>query len=564
MANLCMGCMNPLPEGSDTCSICGYPASGRNPEHCLPVKSVLQQHYLVGRVMNEGSDSLLYLGYDEQLKEPCFIQEYYPNTLCERGEDGSLAPLGGCERPYAEYREDFRATMRALARLKDLPAIIPVYDIFEENGTIYAVSDYCEGVTLTRRLAQAGGRLPWSEARPLFMSLITCVSQLHSAHIRHLAICPDNILIGQDGKAHLRNFAIEQARSVGHDLRPELAEGYAAPEQYEMDGSLTDAADVYGLAATIFRTVTGNVPPAGNKRAKDSDDLFMPADVAEELTQQICVALFQALLVSPEQRTASAALLHDQLSLEPNLSALRNEAEEDRTPDGGNKPACKSKTALIAVLVVLAVLLVAGGVLAFTLGVFGSPSQPDPDDSGVTLPEVPTTSTTARKETKYAVPKLVGKLYYDVKPEDLSGDMTVTVKYKQYSNKPANTILSQDPEPGTGVEKGQVITVVVSCGKDDKLTVPDVSGWKEEHARLYLEALGFRVEVVQLQASDYEKGLVDSTDPVAGTEKMLGDVITLRVSTVETTTTPGITEDDTPFSTTKRTNRTSAADGEDE
>lgn len=535
MGDICMGCMNPLPDGSEKCAVCGYPANGQNPAHCLPVRSILQEHYLIGRLVHEGCDSLVYLGFDRQLKEPCFIREYYPSGLCERGADGTLAALGGCERPYAAYLEDTRALMRALARVKDLPAMIPVYDIFEENGTVYAVSDYHEGTTLTKKIAQAGGRLPWSEARPLFMTLMSCVSQLHSAHIRHLAICPDNILIGQDGKAHLLNFGLEAARSAGHDLGPELHEGYSAPEQYRMDAPMTDAADVYGLAATIFRTVTGNVPPAGDRRAKDSDDLFMSAEIAEELTQQVCVALFGALLVDPAQRTQSVARLREQLSLEPNLSALRDEAEEDRAPLVDEKEPKKGVSpVLIVLLCALAALLVAGGVAAvLLLGDRGQ--QKDPVSSNVVLPTLPVSTTAPKKETKYAVPKLTGKLYYDIDPDGLSGGMTVEILYKQYSDKPNGTVISQEPKAGTGVEKGQVIKIVVSCGKDDKVVVPDVSGWKEEHARLYLQALGFRVEVAQLQASSYEKGLVDSTDPQAGTEKKVGDVITLRVSNVEQT-----------------------------
>ena len=63
--------------------------------------------------------------------------------------------------------------------------------------------------------------------------------------------------------------------------------------------------------------------------------------------------------------------------------------------------------------------------------------------------------------------------------------------------------------------------------------MPDVSGWKEAHAKLYLEALGFRVDVSYLQSSKMDKGLVEDTDPVAGTKKKVGDTITLRVSNVE-------------------------------
>lgn len=552
MAKLCMGCMNPLPKDSDTCAVCGYnPEVDHNPEHCLPAAAVLQDHYIVGRFLSEGSDHLLYIGYDRQLKEPCFIQEFYSGSISRRDTIGGVQPLSGCERVFEEYADQFRNSMRALARMRELPSIIPVYDIFEENGTVYAVSDYCEGMTLAKKIKLDGGRLPWSEARPLFMSLMSSVIRLNETGIYHLGICPQNILVGKDGKARLRGFAINAARRAGTDLTPQLESGYAAPEQYMMDGEVGQAADVYGMAATIFRAVTGNEPPAGNARSKTSDDLFMSAEVAEELSQQVCVALFNALQVSPESRTATLAELRDQISTEPTVTALKDEAAKEDQLDAAEDPQAnrkKKNTKLIWIFTgCLAVLLLV--VVLFMTFVKGAWRQKDGEDSSSeALPTLTTTQPIAHgdQDKQVSVDNLVGKDYYALRDATLSGQMTIKLDYVVYSSKKAGTILSQFPKEGTAVDKGTEIKVVISNGrKDEKLKVPDVSGWKEEHARLYLEALGFRVEVVQLQASTFDKGLVDSTDPAVGTEKRVGDVITLRVSNVETTTTTATTTDAT-------------------
>ncbi len=530
MAKLCMGCMNPLPEGSDICGVCGYSAADGNPEHALAAGTVLQEHYIVGRLMSEGSDSLVYLGYDRQLKEPCFVQEFCPQGLCQRQAAGELHPLGGCERIYGDYAEQFRGLMRVLARLRELPAILPVYDIFEENGTVYAVSDYCQGMTLTKKTKLVGGRLPWAEARPLFMSLMGTLTRLHDAGVHHLAICPDNILIGVDGKAYLRGFSIPAARQVGQDLTPRLQDGYAACEQYGMEETASAAADVYGMAATIFRTVTGNEPPAGNKRAKNGDDLFMAADVAEELTQQVCVALFNALQVTVEDRTATMAELRNEMSMEPTVSALVSEVEEDmQIPE---KKSNKTRNLIIIFACSLVALL---AVVLVVLTLLGGGSEEPESSAPAALPTLTTTTKRTQAGEKPAtVDKVVDKNYYDIRDTMLNGDMTVKLAYAVYSEKPAGTILSQTPEAGKTAARESEIQVIISNGrKNEKVTVPDVSGWKEEHAKQYLEALGFRVEIVKLQASTYEKGLVDGTDPAIGTEKREGDIITLRVSNVE-------------------------------
>ena len=270
MAKLCMGCMNPLPEDTDVCTVCGFDRTkDQNPPYCLPVTAALQGHYIVGRLMGEFPDHLLYLAYDRQMKEPCFIQEFFPAAIGRRDSIGGVQPLEGRDKVFEEYADRFRANMRVLARMRELPAVVPVYDIFEENGTVYSVSDYCQGMTLTRKIKLSGGRIPWSEARSIFMSLIGTLSQLNDAGVCHLAICPDNILIGSDGKARLRNFSIAAAHRTGTNLAPDLKAGYAAPEQYYTDEEVGTAADIYAVAATIFRTVTGTEVPVGDKRARN-------------------------------------------------------------------------------------------------------------------------------------------------------------------------------------------------------------------------------------------------------------------------------------------------------
>lgn len=83
--------------------------------------------------------------------------------------------LAGCEVAYGEMLDKFRSHARVLARLRDLPTMIPLYDIFEENGTAYTVSEKVGGVTLAARLRQSGGRMSWDEARPLFMPLFAAL-----------------------------------------------------------------------------------------------------------------------------------------------------------------------------------------------------------------------------------------------------------------------------------------------------------------------------------------------------------------------------------------------------
>ena len=403
--NLCMGCMNPLPEGRGECGICGYPASGENPSNYLPVRTLLSDRYLVGRVLHAGGDAAVYIGFDQVLKAAILIREFLPDTLCERAEDGTVQVIGGCENTFAEYKEKFRTHARALARLRDLPAVMPMYDIFEQNNTAYTVSEYCEGVTLEARLQQMGGRMSWEEARPLLMPVMASLAAMHSAGLVHLGLCAENMIIGTDGRLRLTGFAIPEARMVSTDLKPQLIPGYSAPEQYGFELSAGIPADVYGLATTVFRVLTGNPPPDSTSRTRNSSDLYVPADVAKTLPDHVAAALFNALQISPDKRTSSIAAFRDQLTAAPAVTALlqdeapaqgksaetnRKAAEStEKTPEPPKKKKNGKYILLVALAVFIVLLLIAGAVLLLLFpDLFGG----EKDTSGQTSQTMPTWS----------------------------------------------------------------------------------------------------------------------------------------------------------------------------
>ncbi len=561
-----MGCMNPLPDGRPGCGICGYPADGENPAPYLPVRAVLSDRYIVGRVLESTGDAAVYMGYDQVQKAPILIREFLPNTLCERTEGGAVRIIPGCENAFRDYHEKFCNHARALARMRDLPAVILLYDIFRQNETSYTISEYVEGITLETRLAQAGGRLRWEEARPLFMPLLSSLISLHAAGILHLGVTPTNLIIGTDGRLRLTNFAIAEARKVSTDLKPQLSDGYSAPEQYAFDGACDAQTDVYGLAATVFRTLTGNPPPPAARRNPVGSDLFVPADVARELPDHVAAALFNALQVQPEKRTASVAAFRDQLSAAPAVTELlreekeavrpappvhieEKEAEEKKPPE--KKGMSRGKiAALIVAAVFILLLLVAFAVLLVVFPEIFT-GKPSASNTSTPFPSFLESSGSASSQgvngDLFAVDSVVGKNYFDIKESTFNGSMKLEVAAKQYSDKPKGEILSQDPSPENLREKGATIRVVISDGPEER-TLPDLSGWEEENAKLLLEAMGFRVDVQKLVMSDYDKGQVQETSPAAGEKAAEGDTIVLRVSDQEhTTAPPDTTTTENPF-----------------
>ncbi len=533
---LCMGCMLPLSEGDSKCAHCGYPSSGINPPEYLPLRTVLNERYLVGRVLEIGGDSAVYIGIDTQDNGRVTIREFFPAGLAVRtAGKTAVTAVEGQTDVFEACRAKFLTLARAVARLRDVLVVVPSYDIFEENGTAYSVSDYCEGTSLEKYVAANGGKLAAEDVRRMFLPLIEAVSTIHATGVLHLALSPKNILVDADGSLRLKNFAISEVRTQSGVGKPGRVAGCAAPEQYVEGAVCTQAADVYGLAASMVFALTGHMPMEATQRSKKDTARILPPDVTDTMPPYIKESLQKALRLSVEERTATAQQLFDELSATQAVASLR-ETEE--------KPVAKKKKFPYVWLIFGVVVLALAILAVFALSGLGFIGGGEPT---VTTTQADITmKTTASTESFVTVPTgnalfdvetLIGQPWSVVQKKTMSGDMKAVLKGYEYSDTaPKGSIISQSPAAGEKVERGTQIEVIISAGPVSN-KMPDVSGWKEEHARLYLEALGYNVgESLLLTVSSQEKGSVEKSFPPAGSNIKVGDTVQLYVSNVEPTT----------------------------
>jgi serine/threonine protein kinase len=94
-----------------------------------------------------------------------------------------------------------------------------------------------------------------------------------------------------------RFAAGEHSRSLSIILKP----GYAPEEQYRSRGKQGPWTDVYGLAATLYRAITGTVPPEALDRL-DQDDLVAPSRLGIPITAGQEAVLLKALAVKADAR----------------------------------------------------------------------------------------------------------------------------------------------------------------------------------------------------------------------------------------------------------------------
>lgn len=259
----CASCFSALPNGASICPICGFdslamPSAAH--ANALPRYSFLQTRYVVGRVVGSGGFGITYAAYDTVTAARVAIKEYFPREIAVRKpENGAVVPVKR-EEEYADGLEKFAGEARTLKDLTLCQSIVRVYDLFKENGTAYMVMEYIEGVNLNELAKQRGGRLPYNEAREYILSTALALSEVHAKNIIHRDISPDNIIRLPNGDVKLIDFGASKSRFKSEEGTKGpilLKQSYAPPEQYSKSGNQGPWTDIYALACTFYRIITG-------------------------------------------------------------------------------------------------------------------------------------------------------------------------------------------------------------------------------------------------------------------------------------------------------------------
>ncbi len=298
-----------LDAGHPVCPQCGWQrdAPPQSPLHLRP-GSVLQEQYLIGRVLGHGGFGVTYLAWDLNLARRLAVKEYLPQGVATRSTGVPMViPYSGPAQQDFEYGlEKFLEEARVLARFQNFPSITSVLNFFRANGTAYLVMEYLDGVTLEGLLARQGGSIPYAEARRIIMPIMEALREVHASGILHRDISPDNIVITRTGQVKLLDFgAARYALSQqSRNLSIILKEGYAPEEQYRTKGRQGPWTDVYAVGATLYRAVTGRVPPPALDRL-ESDDLQRPRVLDAQIAEADEAILLKALAVRAADRFQS-------------------------------------------------------------------------------------------------------------------------------------------------------------------------------------------------------------------------------------------------------------------
>jgi response regulator RpfG family c-di-GMP phosphodiesterase len=198
---------------------------------------------------------------------------------------------------------EYRTYASALARLEH-PAIVPFFDLVENDKAIGLVSDLCEGKAISGLLKEDAHpelKNVWDIVRPVLEGL----GEAHAKGLAHRDVKPANLFLAPDGTVRLTDWGSSVLLAT-----PVEEVHYRAPEQYADPQASGPRTDVYQAGVLVYQLVTGKLPFTGTPGELESRVLGeRPADPSSHnnrIAWQLDFVLQRALAKVPAERFLTA------------------------------------------------------------------------------------------------------------------------------------------------------------------------------------------------------------------------------------------------------------------
>ena len=590
-----------------------------------PMAHRLAGRYEVRSLIGRGGMAEVHLGFDTRLSRVVAIKMLRRDLAQD-----------------SIFQARFRREAQSAASLNH-PNIVAVYDTGEEIiedavgrsiAVPYIVMEYVEGHTV-KDLISDGTAVPINEAVEIVSGVLSALDYSHANHLVHRDIKPGNIMLTSDGKIKVMDFGIARALTDSQATMTQTnavvgTAQYLSPEQAR--GETVDArSDLYSTGVVLFELLTGRPPFKGDSAVAVAYQHVeqippTPSSILSDIPDSLDRVVLKALAKNREDRyPTAAAMLSDLQRVSRGLDVAAPPADSWATevlptsgmggaqtaattpmsavaPRGGGQAmaatstslppvaeradaaeeaskARKRRTVIIASVVAIALLLIAGSVWALTrraaapetvavptvvgLSQANAKAQieaagfvwelnsekvaSDSVEEGSVASTDPAGGTQAEKGSTVRVTISSGPDSV-VLPDNLVG-MTpedarkaieaLGLKWELDSSKVASDTVAEgkvaqtNPSPGSKVKAGQTIRVYLSSGSDE-VEVPDLSGMSQDQARSALKAVGLELGNVTSVDSEKDKDRIVAQDPVTGTKVKKGTTIGVSVSNGKT------------------------------
>ncbi len=257
--------------------------------------------YRIESLISDNGVTVAYKGYDTFRNRNVIVKELFPKAIVERNPDRDYFIV--CRRMYdeaafEEMKEHMLKRAKKLIQLYPIEGIANILTCFEEKGTVYVIEEHIPGMTLTEYFFKRHSlKFTVEDIMKQLGPVMETLQRLHKKGIYHGAITPDTIIVSNDHKPILI-----QLMNPIEDLAKECLQnpairqdGYAPVELYLTQASITEATDVYSIAAIFYRYVTAATVPAYYLRINEAEETFEPTEMRTRIMDFQSDAIMKAL-----------------------------------------------------------------------------------------------------------------------------------------------------------------------------------------------------------------------------------------------------------------------------
>jgi serine/threonine-protein kinase len=212
-------------------------------------------HYEIVSLVGSGGMGRVYLARDSKLGRKVALKTLTANSVYD-------------ERALRRFEQEARN-----ASALNHPNILTIYEVDQQNGIHFIVSEFVDGPNLRERLRT--GPIEPKEAVAIAVQITAALHAAHSVGVTHRDIKPENVMVREDGLVKVVDFGIAklveppsgenpglQNETANFTTQPGMVVGtarYMSPEQVR--GVTVDGrSDIFSLGAVLYEMVSGRAP----------------------------------------------------------------------------------------------------------------------------------------------------------------------------------------------------------------------------------------------------------------------------------------------------------------
>ncbi|MBR5086484.1 MAG: serine/threonine protein kinase [Muribaculaceae bacterium] len=252
----------------------------------LKVGTILRGIYRIDDYLASGGFGNTYLATNTEFDEQVAVKEFFMRGVSERDDDSLSISVSNEENVemFEKLLNTFKREAKRLHRLglRNIPHIVRVYDIFEENNTSYYVMQYIKGQSLSGVLKAQGKPFDQQWLMEGFLpQMLEALGGIHATNLWHLDIKPSNIMVDEQGNLTLIDFGSSKqidpnsGDHVTMSSTLSFTKLYAPLELLHYDyKSIGPWSDIYSLGATLYNLATNQKPPGAYEILNEGVNAF--------------------------------------------------------------------------------------------------------------------------------------------------------------------------------------------------------------------------------------------------------------------------------------------------